>query len=296
MTYSAWVEHWKTYTLKLSGLDPKSQRVYIDVLDLHVIPVIGETGLGDVRATHVEMVLSKMADKGLSPSYRHQAWKAMSKSLKIARRDDLIARNPMDGVAVPRGGQKDPVVPTREQVLALIAAAPDARMRAFIATLAYTGTRISEALSIQWADVDLEANRIRILKAKGGKPRAVPITAGLRVELVAWRKAQNAQHLASPVWLEGSDWVLASDHGTQWDAHNARKLFRPIAKDICPGLTPHGLRHATATMLLEEGVPMKVVSELLGHSSTRITSDLYSHVTDRLVKEAGDALDRALGG
>lgn len=54
------------------------------------------------------------------------------------------------------------------------------------------------------------------------------------------------------------------------------------------------MRHATATILLEEGVPMRVVSELLGHSSTRITEDVYSHVTARLAEESAKALDRAL--
>jgi site-specific recombinase XerD len=54
------------------------------------------------------------------------------------------------------------------------------------------------------------------------------------------------------------------------------------------------MRHATATILLEEGVPVRVVSELLGHSSTRITEDVYSHVTARLAEEAARALDWAL--
>jgi site-specific recombinase XerD len=61
------------------------------------------------------------------------------------------------------------------------------------------------------------------------------------------------------------------------------------------GTTFHSLRHSTATTLLEEGVPMRVVSELLGHANTRLTEDLYSHVTARLTKEASDALTRALG-
>jgi integrase len=59
--------------------------------------------------------------------------------------------------------------------------------------------------------------------------------------------------------------------------------------------TLSGLRHAAATILLEEGVPMKVVSELLGHSSTKVTAETYSHVTARLVAEAGAAIERALG-
>jgi site-specific recombinase XerD len=55
------------------------------------------------------------------------------------------------------------------------------------------------------------------------------------------------------------------------------------------------LRHAAATILLEEGVPMKVVSELLGHANVRTTQEIYSHVTARLVAQAGSALEKALG-
>lgn len=121
----------------------------------------------------------------------------------------------------------------------------------------------------------------------------------LQVELKAWRKAQRAEQMAAVWWDTEHDWILSTDVGTHWDAHNAGKRFRLIAngdpeKGICPGATPHSLRHATATILLEEGVPMRVVSELLGHSSTRITEDVYSHVTARLAEESAAALDRAL--
>ncbi len=291
-----WIAHWQDSTLSVEGVSGKTQRVYRDVLRLHVVPVIGDVALKDLRATHVEVALSRMADKGLSPAYRHQAHKALSKCLGVARRDDLIARNPMDGVRAPRGGHKAPVVPTRDQVLQLLDVAPDARMRAFVAVLTYTGVRISEGLSIRWRDVDLERSTISVLTGKGGKSRAVPIAAGLRVELAAWRKAQATERLSAVWWDDSGDWVLSSEVGTQWEAHNARKRFRPMARSVCPGLTPHGLRHATATVLLEEGVPMKVVAELLGHSSTRITENIYSHVTARLVQEAAEAMDRALGG
>lgn len=296
MPLRAWVAHWQDSTLAVEGVSDKTQRVYKDVLRLHVLPVIGDVALKDLRATHVEVVLSKMADKKLSPAYRHQAHKAMSKCLTVARRDDLIARNPMDGVRAPRGGHKEPVVPSRDQVLRLLEVAPDARMRAFVAVLTYTGVRITEGLSIRWRDVDLTHDTIAVVSGKGGKSRAVPIAAGLRAELVAWRKAQAAERLSAVWWDESGDWVLSSEVGTQWESHNARKRFRPMAKAVCPGLTPHGLRHATATVLLEEGVPMKVVAELLGHSSTRITENIYSHVTARLVQEAASAMDRALGG
>ena len=126
----------------------------------------------------------------------------------------------------------------------------------------------------------------------------------LQAELKAWRSAQRAEQLAAVWWDTEHDWILSTEVGTQWDTHNARKRFRALVNGnpdaevpvpaICPGATPHSMRHATATILLEEGVPMRVVSELLGHSSTRITEDVYSHVTARLAAESAAALDRAL--
>ena len=80
------------------------------------------------------------------------------------------------------------------------------------------------------------------------------------------------------------------------DTHNWRKkFFKPLVDEVCPGVTPHSLRHAFATLLLEEGVPMRVVSDQMGHTSTRITQEVYSHVTARLQHEAGAAIERALG-
>ena len=304
-TFKETAEVWRRNVARISGLSPKTQSVYSDVLKLHVYPVIGSDKLRNIKPSRVAAVLVKMDDAGLSRSYQHNAHKAMSAVFKAAQADGLLASNPVRAVKAPRGGHKPKVVPSRDQVTALLAAAEDARMRALVATLAYTGVRISEALSIRWSDVS--ENSIAIHNGKGGKSRAVPVTPALSRILKDWRREQRAEQLAAIWWDEDHDWMLSSDCGTQWDPHNARKKFRPLVEGvesedpskarpaICPGATPHSLRHATATLLLEEGVPMKVVAELLGHSSTRITEDIYSHVTARLVKEAGDAIERALG-
>lgn len=303
-TFQAVAETWRRTVARTSGLSFKTQQVYADVLKLHVYPVIGSERLRDLKPSRVSAVLVRMDEAGLSKAYQHQAHKAMSKVFQAALADGLIAANPVRAVKAPRGGHKPKVVPDRDQVVALLQAAPEARLRALIGVLSYTGCRISEALGIEWSDVN--DDRI-VLRGKGGKSRAVPVTAALAEILKEWRAEQRRERLAAIWWDTEHDYVLSSDCGTYWDPHNARKRFKPIADGvksddpekarpaICPGATPHSLRHATATLLLEEGVPMKVVAELLGHSSTRITEDTYSHVTARLVAEAGAAIERALG-
>jgi hypothetical protein len=80
------------------------------------------------------------------------------------------------------------------------------------------------------------------------------------------RKAQRAEQVAAVWWDTENDWILSTDVGTHWNTHNARKRFKLIA----------------------DGHPAK------SRSSTRITEDVYSHVTARLAEESAAALDRAL--
>lgn len=294
-------EQWRRTAGVTQGVGTRSMATYSGVLRLHVYPVIGALPIKDVRPSHVAAVMSRMAGKGLSRSYQHQAHKVIAGVFRLAIADELVIRNPTTAVKAPRGGHRPKVVPTRAQVLTLLEEAPDARMRAFVAVLAYSGLRIGEALALHWSDWSDATATLHVMTTKGSRPRAIPVPEALRAELVAWRKAQTAERLASFWWDTEGDWILSTEVGTQWDPHNARKRFRQIVNGdpergvagICPGATPHSLRHATATVLLEQGVPMRVVSELLGHSSTRTTEDVYSHVTARLTAAAAAALDEA---
>ena len=180
-------------------------------------------------------------------------------------------------------------------MMALISRASDDRMRTFLILMSHTGLRISEALNVRWSDINFATKSI-LVTGKGKKQRAVFITPTLERQLRQWKRTQAKQRLSADWWSQEGDWVISTDIGTQMDAHNwRRKHFNPLRFEVCPKATPHSLRHGFATIMLEEGIPMKVVSAQLGHSSTRITEDTYSHVTARLQREAGDAIERVLG-
>lgn len=293
-TFKAVAERWRKTATTRRGISAGTLGTYSSVLRIQVYPLIGERRMRELKPSHIAEVLMSMEAAGLSASYRSNALKAMSNVCKMAQADELIRRNPCRAVKTPAPDRPSKTVPTREQVTAMIAAAPDARTRALIVVLAFTGLRISEALSLRWADWD-GAGTLRIHDTKGGKPRAVPVPETLAAELRIWRRAQAAERIAAVWWDTDIDWILSNEIGRKWDSAGARKRFRPVAEKECPGATPHSMRHATATLLLEQGVPMRVVSEVLGHSSTRITADTYSHVTARLLTEAGDAIQAALG-
>jgi len=185
------------------------------------------------------------------------------------------------------------VVPTRPEVKTMLAT-EDQLLRLLIMTLVTTGVRIGEALALTWDNIDLSRMSIRVMGTKTqGSRRSVPIAEPLAEELKRWKVTQAAKRLRANYWDDTAAFVFTSDIGTKWDQANARNRFKLVAVAAgCPDVTPHSLRHATATFLLEEGTHIKVVAELLGHSSTKLTSDLYSHVTPRLREETASAIAR----
>ncbi len=299
--FSIFSEDWRTKVLPYARdrrgreLSAGTKLIYGDVVRLHVDPVLKDLALADITEADVERVLNTMATKGHSGSYQATAHKAMARMFRDAKKQRLLAVIPMEEVHSPQEIPKPKVVPTSEQIRELLDSTQDQRLRTFIAGLAFTGLRISELLGAKWVDLDEDMTSLAVI-GKGNRPRTVPIAPALKKELVAWAQVQRKERLASPWWDEEGDWMLSSDCGTRWDTHNARSRFKPLSDAVLPGMTPHSLRHATATMLLEEKVPMKVVAELLGHSSTRVTDQTYSHVTAQLVTETTDALERRLSG
>lgn len=153
------------------------------------------------------------------------------------------------------------------------------RLAALIAVLVLAGLRISESLDLKWSDLDLAERVLVVRSGKGDKRRVLSMSVYLASTLSTWRAAQAKARLQSQVWDDQGDYVLTSDAGTRWDDSNAGKVFNRYAQTIVPGITPHSLRHASATMMLTAGVPIEIVSKSLGHTDVSVTSAIYSHLT-----------------
>lgn len=279
-------------------------RRYAEALDRHVLPRLGDVPLREVKPSQVSDVLVAMDRAGLGPSSQAHVLCALRAVYRLAAADDPWLRDPTAGLRPPRKVPAFKVVPTRGQVTALLAAAPDPRSRALVAVLAYTGCGSAKPWRCggpTGSNPPGGTGRLELRHTKTGRPRAVLVAPKLARHLRAWRRAQTAARLAAPAWAD-EGWILASDTGTHWDHGSARRRIERLADGqpdrgqpgICPGATPHSLRHAAATILLEDGVPMRVVADLLGHASTHVTEDTYSHVTPRLSAQATAVLNQAI--
>jgi integrase len=286
--------------------------MYAGVAKTHILSssLAGVT-LDRVRPSHVEGWLVELRRRGLAESTIRSAYTILRAVLDTAVRDGALAANPAAAIRRPRVTAKEAPHLTPVQVAELLVAADGSRYAPLFALLAHTGLRRGEALALQWSDVDLAKGVLRVrgtmsridgaltvTEPKTAKSkRFVPISepAGRLLRRIQAAQAQE-QRLAGSSWRR-TGFVFTTEFGEPCDPRNALRALRAAAAKA--GLPPaglHTLRHSAASVMLTRGVPLKVVSDILGHSSIAITGDIYGHVSPDIARQAmetlGDALDK----
>lgn len=201
-----------------------------------------------------------------------------------ASRAGLMDTDPATRLQVPKASRTLPSVLREDQALDAMAAAESGarqgdplalRDRLIVELLYATGIRVSELCGLDIDDVDASRRLLRVL-GKGDKQRTVPYGEPAQQALQAWLDG-GRPHIA--VELSGAALLLGA-RGRRIDPRQARTVVHQTMAAVAgaPDIGPHGLRHSAATHLLEGGADLRVVQELLGHS-TLATTQLYTHVT-----------------
>lgn len=296
-----YLEHW----LGRLQLRPKTRAGYATVVRCYLQPGLGVVPLRDLRPQDIQDLYARLQARGLAAATVHQVHRVLRRALRMAVQWGLLARSPMDGVEAPPAGRPRVGYWLPEQVRAFLAAVRDHRWHSLYAVAACTGARQGELLGLRWEDVDLERRTVSFR-------RSVQPVAGLGIVEEPVKTAAGARrvHLAPLAWealvehrgrllAEGRQpvgYVWSTASGRPISARNLVRHFRQVAERL--GLPPirfHDLRHTAATLLLLEGVPDRVVAELLGHADPALTKRVYQHVVPRLTELAASALDRLLG-
>lgn len=205
----------------------------------------------------------------------------------------LITHNPFKDVVKPRPGTKKAIFLSPEQTQTLLTAAQDYRLYTAIRIMLSLGLRRGEVCALRWDDIDFETKRLTVkatlnfIKTIGrieGKPksesgrRILPIPAALLAAL-RWHKTAQDRERAL-LGYGKSDYVFTAAEGDL--SLNPNNLYTAVKQmigetDFPQDLTPHDLRHSCASFLIAQNVHAKVISAILGHTSIRITLDLYGH-------------------
>lgn len=203
-----------------------------------------------------------------------------------ALRNTWISTDPCQGLSTAKQAPRSPHTLSEAQVEALLAA-PDAstplgqRDRAMLETLYATGLRVSELTELQLTQLSLNDGVIRVDHAKGGKSRLVPIGMAAMDSLSDYLNSARAKILAS----RRSDYLFVTARAKSMTRQSFWLIVKKYAviADIHTPLSPHVLRHAFATHLLNHGADLRVVQLLLGHADIS-TTQIYTHVARERLK------------
>jgi integrase len=199
---------------------------------------------------------------------------------------------------------------TPEQAGTFLKAIKEDRLQALYMAALSLGLRQGEALGLRWQDVDIDQRTLRInhaLQRVDGEVRLVepktirsrrtlPLPESVIQSLRSHRVRQKEERLkAGEHWQEGG-FVFTTTIGTPLDPRNVlREYHAALKRTGLPRFRFHDLRHSCASLLLAQGVQPRTVMEILGHSQISLTMNTYAHVMPSMMRDAADAMDKALG-
>jgi len=190
----------------------------------------------------------------------------------------------VDKVYMPKKDKKLPVVLSIEEALLLIQTTKNLKHRVVIAMLYGSGLRISEIINLKLSDFDFKRKQLHIKNAKGRKDRYTTIAESL------FPLIKNYYNTYKP-----KVFFIENPKGGNYSAESIRAFLRKSAKaaGITKTVTPHTLRHSYATHLLEQGIDIRYIQELLGHSRPETTM-IYTHVSRKDLQQLKSPLDNAI--
>ncbi|MBH0013520.1 site-specific tyrosine recombinase XerD [Pseudoalteromonas sp. NZS100_1] len=265
------------------GVSENTLSAYRSDLDKFCLFLKGQN-LMTVTGLDVEGYLAHRVDLGLKPRSTARSISALKRFYQYFVREKLISDTPMLNISQPKAGQSLPKTLSEAEVEALLNApnteeAMGLRDKAMLELLYATGLRVSELVGLRMEQINLR-QAVVFVKGKGNKERLVPLGEEAMYWLEQFLKGGRAQMIK-----HATDFVFPSKRGvgmTRQTFWHRIKHYAILAAVESP-LSPHTMRHAFATHLLNHGADLRVVQMMLGHSDLS-TTQIYTHVANERLK------------
>ena len=267
------------------GLEATTVRGYEEHIDLHIVPFIGAKRLSEITVPAVNAFADQLREAGRSADMIKRVIRSLGSIFKEARGRGLANTSPTSDFGIDIPDREDPraVIPSKAELQAIINAS-GGRWRPVVLVAIFCGLRASELRGLRWADVDFDAkqltltqradafHRIGKLKSKAGY-RSVPCPPIVINTLREWR-------LQCPKGDQGLVFPTGAGR-VESHANMLERGLQPILKSA--GIEKgkygmHSLRHACASLWIESGYNPKQIQRLMGHSSIKMTFDVYGHL------------------
>lgn len=311
--------HLWLFKFKYNQLKPASFSRYEDIVRLYIKnSQISNIKLKDLRAIDLQNYYNILSKKeNITPNIIHNTNKILKAILSQAVKEGFILRNYCDLVNLPKLTKQTKInYLTREEQEKFLNACKGHRFETLFYLALYTGMRIGEILGLTWDNIDFENNIIHVkqslryadvVEEDGTKTtkillqtpktlssvRDIPIPLKLTQLLKDYKKTYNKNKIAFTGTISSyNNFVFVTNNFTPLNQSNLRKDFISLLnKSMIPKIKFHGLRHTYATRLFEEGVPIKTVQVLMGHSNINTTMNIYTHVTSNMKIDAAKKLN-----
>jgi integrase len=268
--------------------------------------------LDRLTSLHVRNLYREELGSWLSPRMVQPVHTTLHKALEQAVADNLIPRNVTEAVKAPRPVVKEMQPLSPDQAKAFLEAARGEKLEALHVLALTTGMRQGELLGPKWDDIDLQTGTLHIQRtlstAMGegfsfNPPKTTRIRRSIKIPKLALRTlrrhrvVQLEERMKDGDLWKDHDLVFTTGFGTPISrADLITRSFKPLLlRAVLPDRRFHDLRHTCATLLLGKGVHVKLVQELLGHSTIAITLDTYSHVLPGMGDGVADTIDETFG-
>lgn len=299
---AAFLERWLA-TVK-AKIRPTTYECYRQTIEKHIVPGLGSAQLARLSPLQIQGLFDQMHTDGKSGRMQVLVYTVLSLALRQARKWQMIAGSPMEGVDRPRHQKQEFHVWSAEQAQTFLEATKDHRLHPLFVLALNTGMRQGELLGLQWSDVDLAARTItvrhtlvevqgKILGLGPVKSAAGRRTITLSATTVASLKRQQEVLMAEG--LRASPYVFPARDGNPYLKGYVIKSFKKLGKKAgLPKIRFHDMRHTNATLLIAARVDPKTVQKRLGHSNISMTLGTYSHFVKEADERAATAIEEAL--
>ena len=308
LTLEMWLNTWLN-EYALNSIKQSTRVSYETFITKHINPIIGKHKLQNLRPDIIQKFYNDKLENGrldgkggLSPKTIKNTHVMLHEALGQAFKNGLISRNVTEAVTLPKITKKEMRVLTSDEQSKLLKLCSNENNGIFIILALSTGMRLGEILGLQWKDIDftnklltikrtinrlknydsnIDAKTALIINSPKTENsiRVIPLNDKILKYLKSYKSFQTKKYFSVGIYIGQDTFVFPNSLGNTGEPKTYQKIFTAITKQAdIKNVHFHCLRHTFATRALEEGIPAKTVSEILGHANVSTTLDLYSHV------------------
>jgi len=308
-TLGEFLERWlKDYAKP--NLSPRGFDRYHGIVEVHLIPEMGNITLTQLRSDHLQSHYTSMLNKGLSAGTIRYHHAVIHKALQTAVKWGIVSRNVADGVDIPRVRRIEMQTWDEDDIDRFLEAAKESPYYALFYLALYSGMRRGELLALRWCDVDFIFSQVSVSRSlhqlkdgsyiftqpKSAKSRrTIALSPSPILMLRDHKEKQAALWAAIGKPLTDDSLVFSTLEGKPFRPNTVTYAWKMLAaKAGAKPIRLHDARHTHASLMLKAEIHPKIVQERLGHASISMTLDTYSHVSPGLQAAAAQRYDDLL--